>query len=159
MENKEIKEGMPAPDFELEGTEGSKIKLNNYIGKWVVLYFYPKDNTPGCTKEACSFRDSNTEFSSLNAVIIGISFDNIKSHQKFKEKLGLPFILLTDEDKKVSELYGTFAEKNLYGRKFFGIVRSTFLIDPEGKIKKIWRKVKVDGHIEDVLNHLKRISS
>lgn len=158
MNNSDIKQGSPAPDFKLESTTGDPVKLSDFKGKYVILYFYPKDNTPGCTKEACAFRDHEEDFSQLNAVILGVSFDSIKSHNKFKEKHGLPFILLSDSEKRVAELYGAFGEKKMYGRTFFGIIRSTFLIDPEGNIVNIWKKVKVSGHIEQVLEELRKIA-
>ncbi len=154
----ELQKGDAAPDFELEDSNGKKIKLSDYRGKYIVLYFYPKNNTPGCTREACDFRDQIDEFSKLNAIILGISFDPIDSHKQFKEKFGLPFLLLSDRDRLVAEKYGTFGEKKLYGRKLFGIIRSTFLIDPEGIIVKTWRKVKVKDHIEEVLTDLKKLT-
>ena len=147
--------GTIVPDFTLMGSDGKEHKLNDYKGKKVVLYFYPKDNTPGCTTEACDFRDNINEINNLNAVVLGISKDNLNSHNKFIEKFNLPFILLSDEDKIVCNLYDVIKEKNMYGKKVLGIERSTFLIDEEGKLIKEFRKVKVKGHIEEVLNSLK----
>lgn len=147
--------GKLAPDFSLMGSDGKEHKLSDYRGKKVVLYFYPKDNTPGCTTEACDFRDNITEINDLNAVVLGVSKDNLNSHNKFIEKFNLPFILLSDEDKVVCALYDVIKEKNMYGKKVLGIERSTFLIDEEGKLLKEYRKVKVKGHIEEVLSDLK----
>lgn len=147
--------GKLAPDFSLMGSDGKEHKLSDYRGKKVVLYFYPKDNTPGCTTEACDFRDNITEINDLNAVVLGVSKDNLNSHNKFIEKFNLPFILLSDEDKVVCALYDVIKEKNMYGKKVLGIERSTFLIDQEGKLLKEYRKVKVKGHIEEVLSDLK----
>jgi peroxiredoxin Q/BCP len=140
-----------APDFTLPTDDGNSITLSKLQGKKVIVYFYPKDETPGCTTEACSFRDTKPMFDEKNAVIVGISKDSIKSHQKFKEKEKLNFILASDESGNVCEKYGVWGEKSMYGRKYFGIERSTFLIDEKGKIAKIWRKVSVPGHIEEVL--------
>ncbi|MBS5951983.1 MAG: thioredoxin-dependent thiol peroxidase [Clostridium sp.] len=147
--------GSLAPDFSLAGSDGKTHKLSDYKGKKVILYFYPKDNTPGCTTEACDFRDNITTINDLNAVVLGISKDNLNSHNKFIEKFNLPFVLLSDEDKVVCELYDVIKEKNMYGRKTLGIERSTFIIDDNGKLMKEFRKVKVKGHIEEVLEALK----
>ncbi len=146
--------GNLAPDFTLMGSDGKEHKLSDYKGKKVVLYFYPKDNTPGCTTEACDFRDNINEITNLNAVVLGISKDNLNSHNKFIEKFNLPFILLSDEDKVVCNLYDVIKEKNMYGKKVLGIERSTFIIDEDGNLIKEFRKVKVKGHIEEVLNSL-----
>ena len=146
--------GNLAPDFILMGSDGKEHKLSDYKGKKVVLYFYPKDNTPGCTTEACDFRDNINEITNLNAVVLGISKDNLNSHNKFIEKFNLPFILLSDEDKVVCNLYDVIKEKNMYGKKVLGIERSTFIIDENGNLIKEFRKVKVKGHIEEVLNSL-----
>lgn len=151
----EIKEGSLAPEFSLMGSDGKEHKLSDYRGKKVVLYFYPKDNTAGCSKEACSFRDNIKIVTDLNAVVLGVSRDSLKSHDKFIEKFNLPFILLADEDEKVCNLYDVIKEKNMYGRKYMGIERSTFIIDEEGILKKIFRKVKISGHIEQVIESLK----
>src|SRR5512146_1735222 len=141
-----IKEGMKAPDFKLQNQGGEAISLKDYKGKNIVLYFYPKDNTSGCTKEACSFRDEFPKFKNLDAVILGVSPDSIASHKKFAQKYDLPFTLLSDEEKKVLGDYGVWKEKNMYGRKYMGVERTTVIIDENGKIKKIFPKVKVDGH-------------
>jgi thioredoxin-dependent peroxiredoxin len=146
-----VKENDDAPNFTLQDANSKPHSLLDYRGKKVVLYFYPKDDTPGCTKEACDFRDSLPDFSKKNAVIIGISSDNPKSHAQFKEKYGLPFTLLADPNKKVIELYGSWGQKNLYGKLFMGLIRSTFLINEEGKIVKVWRNVRVKNHVSKVL--------
>lgn len=150
-----ITEGKKAPDFSLPDQNGNKVKLSGFKGKYVVLYFYPKDDTSGCTKEACNFRDSFPKFNNADAVIIGVSPDSVASHKKFAEKYNLPFTLLADEDKKVVEKYGVWKEKSMYGKKYMGVERTTFIIDPEGKIKKIFPKVKVDNHHNEVLEALK----
>lgn len=141
----------PAPDFQTTDTFDKPVTLQDFRGQWVVLYFYPKDDTPGCTKQACSFRDNMENFRSKNAVIVGVSPDESASHKKFTEKYQLPFILLTDTDHSLAEIYGVWKEKNLYGHKKMGIERTTFLINPQGIIVKIWKRVRVDGHIEQVL--------
>jgi thioredoxin-dependent peroxiredoxin len=143
--------GDTAPSFTLPTDEGDSITLSDLIGKRVIVYFYPKDATSGCTAEACSFRDEKPKFDKKNVVIIGISKDSIKSHKKFKEKEGLNFILASDETGEVCEKYGVWAEKSMYGKRYFGIERSTFLIDEKGKIVKIWRKVSVPGHVDEIL--------
>ncbi|MDJ0948478.1 MAG: thioredoxin-dependent thiol peroxidase [Alphaproteobacteria bacterium] len=143
--------GDKAPDFKLPTDGGEEVSLKALKGKKVVLYFYPKDDTPGCTKEACGFRDSMPDFSKLDAEIIGVSKDSVTKHDKFKAKYDLPFRLASDEDGKVIEAYGSWVEKSMYGRKYMGIDRSTFLIGEDGKIKQIWRKVKVPGHVDQVL--------
>lgn len=155
IDAKELVEGMDAPDFELKDQDGKSVKLSDLKGKKVVLYFYPKDDTPGCTKEACSFRDNIGAFKGQQAVILGVSLDKGVSHQKFINKFQLNFPLLCDEDAKVSKLFGVYKKKNLYARLFWGIERSTFVIDEQGKIKKGFRKVKVDGHTEEVLAALR----
>lgn len=144
-----------ATNFTLSDQEGKTHSLSDYKGKFVVLYFYPKDMTPGCTKEACDFRDNTQEFAKLNAVVLGISRDSLKSHQKFSEKYKLNFPILADEDKSVCKAYGVLKEKSMFGKKYMGIVRTTFLIDPDGNIIKKWDKVKVLGHNEEVLKELK----
>lgn len=151
----ELKPGSKAPDFSLPLDDGRSVSLVDFKGQYLVLYFYPKDDTPGCTKEACSFTESLPTFSRAKAAIVGISKDSPASHTKFREKYGLKFPLASDEDGKVCAAYGVWKQKNLYGKISMGIERSTFLIDEEGKIVKIWRKVKVDGHTEDVLSALK----
>ena len=147
-------EGRKAPDFTLKADNGETVKLSALKGKTVVLYFYPKDDTPGCTKEACSFRDGFSEIQKRGAVVLGVSPDSVESHKKFKEKFHLNFPLLSDEEKKVVNAYGVWKEKALYGRKYMGVERTTFVIDADGKIKKIFPKVKVDGHYEEVLVEL-----
>lgn len=146
-----IKVGEPAPDFKLPVDDGSTLSLGDFRGKKIVLYFYPKDDTPGCTREACSFRDNLARVSSKGAVVLGVSRDDAESHVKFKGKYQLNFPLLSDESGKVTESYGVWKKKNLYGREFMGIERTTFLIDERGKVARIWPKVKVDGHVDEVL--------
>lgn len=155
MSKKQLEIGDSAPDFTLEDADGKKIKLSQFKGKKnVVLYFYPKDMTPGCTQEACEFSAANAKFAKKNAVILGVSFDDAERHQKFIVKNGLKITLLSDLDKKAANAYGVYQEKSLYGKKFMGIVRSTFVIDKKGKIVKVFPKVKVAGHVEDVLSSL-----
>jgi len=149
-----LKEGDKAPDFILKNEQNQDINLNDFKGKKVVLYFYPKDNTPGCTKEACSFRDAYDDILEAGAVVIGISKDNTSSHEKFKNKHNLPFYLLSDLDNSVIEAYGAWQEKKMYGKTFMGIVRSTFIIDENGIIIKIYPKVKIGTHVEEVLKVL-----
>ncbi|MEO4055470.1 thioredoxin-dependent thiol peroxidase [Solibacillus sp. CAU 1738] len=144
-----------APDFSLLNEKGETVRLSDFLGKSVVLYFYPKDMTPGCTTEACDFRDAYGDFSELNAVILGVSPDDASKHTKFIDKHGLPFSLLVDEDHATAEAYGVWVLKKMYGREFMGIERSTFLINEQGIIVKEWRKVRVKNHIEDVLNYLR----
>jgi len=143
--------GDKAPSFTLPADGGGKVSLKDFKDKTVVLYFYPKDDTSGCTAEACAFRDALPDFSKVKAEIIGISRDPVKSHDKFKAKYDLPFPLASDEDGKVCEAYGTWVEKSMYGRRYMGIERSTFLIDGKGVIRNVWRKVKVPGHADEVL--------
>jgi peroxiredoxin Q/BCP len=149
-----LTEGSAAPDFSLPDQNGKKHRLSSYRGQWVVLYFYPKDMTSGCTTEACNFRDEFPAFGKVNAVILGISKDSIKLHEKFAKKYQLPFPLLSDETNTVCETYGTWKEKSMYGKKYMGIVRSTYLIDPEGKIAKIYSKVNVKEHAAQLLTDL-----
>ena len=151
-----IKEGNKAPDFTLTDADGEKHKLSDFKGKKVVLYFYPRDNTPGCTQEACDFRDQKKAFDKTETVIIGVSPDSEKSHQNFRSKYDLPFLLLSDPDKKVADKYGVFKEKNMYGKKVMGIERSTFLINEAGKITKEIRKVSVKGHVDNVYSFINR---
>jgi thioredoxin-dependent peroxiredoxin len=146
-----LKESDVAPAFSANTNGGGKISLADFKGKNVILYFYPKDDTPGCTKEACAFRDSFSEFKKRGAVVLGVSTDSPKSHDKFVEKFKLPFPLLADEDKKIVQAYGVWGEKSFMGRKYMGTNRVTFLIGPDGKIKKIWPQVKPDEHVEEVL--------
>ena len=148
-------EGKKAPDFKLTDQNEKTISLSDYKGKNVILYFYPKDDTSGCTKEACSFRDDFPKFKKVDAVILGVSPDSVESHKKFAKKYNLNFSLLADEDKEVIKKYDVWKEKSMYGRKYMGVERTTYIIDPEGKIKKIFRKVKVDGHNIEVMEALK----
>jgi peroxiredoxin Q/BCP len=158
MASKELNVGDPAPDFRLASTEGREISLKEFRGKKnVVLYFYPKDDTPGCTKEACSFRDERPKFDKKDTVILGVSFDDLASHAKFAEKYKLPFTLLSDGDKAVATAYGVYKEKSMYGRTYMGIERSTFVIGKDGKIAQIYRKVKVDGHSDEILESFSKI--
>jgi thioredoxin-dependent peroxiredoxin len=151
----ELKSGDKAPPFELSDESGKAVSLADFKGKKVVLYFYPKDNTGGCTKEACIFRDGLARLGEAGApIVLGVSADSVESHRKFKEKQQLNFPLLSDPVRKVLEAYGVWKEKTMYGRKFMGIVRSTFLIDEKGKIIRVFSKVKVDGHLEEILKAL-----
>ena len=152
---KELEVGHKAPALSLPNQSGEQVSLKDFTGKQVVLYFYPKDDTPGCTKESCDFRDAITPMKKAGAVILGVSLDGKESHQKFIKKFDLPFTLLSDEEAAVSKAYGCYKEKNMYGRKYWGIERSTFVIDKAGKMKAIFRKVKVDSHVDDVLVALK----
>jgi len=152
-----IEEGKKAPEFNLASDEGGKIKLSTLKGKPVVLYFYPRDDTPGCTKEACAFRDRKAELTKLGATLLGVSTDDTDSHGKFRAKYKLNFPLLADTDHAVAEKYGAWREKNMYGKKSMGIQRSTFLIDAEGKVAKVWKRVQVDGHDEQVIEALKEL--
>lgn len=152
--NTQVIEGVKAPDFTLIGSDEKEHSLSDYLGKKIVLFFYPKDNTPGWTNEAISFRDSLSLISNQNAVVLGISRDLISSHKKFIDKNNLPFILLSDADETVCKLYDVLKEKNMYGKKVMGIERSTFVIDENGIVIKAFRKVKVDGHVKDVIDSL-----
>jgi thioredoxin-dependent peroxiredoxin len=149
-----VEEGSQAPDFELKSDTGETLKLSQFRGRPVVLYFYPRDDTPGCTKEACAFRDSYDEYLARDAVILGVSRDGEESHRKFKQKYDLPFTLLSDPDHEVAEAYGVWAEKSMYGRKSMGIVRSTFVIAADGTIARAMRGIKVPGHSDKVLDAL-----
>ena len=151
----ELKVGDKAPDFSLPDQDGKTVSLKSLKGKQMVLYFYPKDDTPGCTKEACGFRDSLKAIEKINTVVLGVSMDNAASHHKFIKKYSLPFPLLCDEDGTVSKAYGVYKLKNMYGKTYWGIERSTFIIDETGKLKAIFRKVKVDGHVDEVQAALK----
>ena len=150
-----VEEGRKAPDFSAATDGGGKLKLSELRGKPVVLYFYPKDDTPGCTTEACGFRDAAPDFKKLKATVIGVSKDSVARHDKFKAKYKLGFPLVADEDGKICEKYGTWVEKSLYGRKYMGIDRATFLIDKDGVVRKVWRKVKVNGHVSEIAEALK----
>jgi peroxiredoxin Q/BCP len=147
----ELNEGDSAPDFTLPRSGGGEVSLSDFRGRKVVLYFYPADDTPGCTKEACQLRDANEQIEAANATVLGVSPDGVSSHDRFIAKYGLPFVLLADADHAVAERYGAWTERNLYGRKFMGIQRSTFLIDEQGRIEKIWPRVRADGHAAEVL--------
>ncbi|WP_153125425.1 thioredoxin-dependent thiol peroxidase [Peribacillus tepidiphilus] len=147
--------GEKAPDFELPASNGKKVRLSDFLGKNIVLYFYPKDMTPGCTTQACDFRDFYESFTELDAVILGVSPDPINRHEKFIEKHGLPFLLLSDENHEAAEAYGVWTLKKNFGKEYMGIERSTFVIDKEGKLVKEWRKVKVKGHVEEALQFVK----
>ncbi|MGE0754268.1 MAG: thioredoxin-dependent thiol peroxidase [Alphaproteobacteria bacterium] len=149
--NHTVNVGDKAPAFSVASDSGESVSLQDFAGKNVVLYFYPKDDTPGCTAESKDFRDHKTEFDGCNTVILGVSKDSVKSHVKFKGKYNLPFVLLSDEALKLCEDYGVWVEKSLYGKKYMGIDRSTFLIDGKGTVRKVWRKVKVGGHVKEVL--------
>ncbi len=157
MSDTTVQEQQPAPDFTLPAVgddnvvKNGQVHLQDLHGKNVVLYFYPKDDTPGCTKEACSFRDANHEMQKRGIVVLGVSTDSMESHRQFAEKYGLSFPLLADTDTAVSQLYGVYGEKNLYGRKFMGVSRETFLIDKDGLVRKVWRKVKPEDHANEVL--------
>jgi thioredoxin-dependent peroxiredoxin len=144
-----------APEFTSTDQNGEKLALKDYKGKWVVLYFYPRADTPGCTIEACSFRDSFGKLGKTGAVVLGVSPDEAKAQKKFEEKYNLPFTLVADADKKICDAYGVMQEKNMYGKKVMGVARTTFIIGPHGKIKHIFHKVKPEGHAEEVLEYLK----
>lgn len=152
-----LSEGDKAPPFALPADGGAQVSLASFAGKNVVLYFYPKDDTPGCTVESKDFATHTPDFERCNTVVLGLSKDSVKSHDKFKEKYCLPFTLLSDETGSACEAYGTWVEKSMYGKSYMGIERSTFLIDGSGAIRKIWRKVKVDGHVKEVLEAAKKL--
>ena len=152
-----IEEGEKAPDFSMPDDSGNTVKLSALRGKPVVLYFYPKDDTPGCTKEACAFRDRSADLEKRGAVVLGVSPDDVASHARFRDKFHLNFPLLADAGHKVAEKYGAWREKNFYGKVSMGVQRSTFLIDADGVVRKAWKKVSVDGHDEEVLEALDSI--
>src|SRR6266496_507009 len=152
-----LKEGDPAPGFTAPTNGGGKVSLSDFKGKHVILYFYPRDDTPGCTKEACAFRDQFARFKRKGAVVLGVSVDSVKAHDKFAKKFKLPFALLSDEDKKIVQAYGVWGEKHFMGRKYQGTHRVTFLVGPDGRIRKIWPKVKPEEHGEEVLAALDQI--
>jgi len=149
-----LSEGVKAPDFELKDSEGNLHKLSDYAGQTIVVYFYPKDDTPGCTKEACSFRDSYAEFNKAGVTIIGISPDKVASHKKFKDKYALPFTLLADADHKVCEAYGVWGLKKSFGREYEGVFRTTYVLGPEGEVKRVFEKVKPSDHSKEVLREV-----
>jgi thioredoxin-dependent peroxiredoxin len=151
--------GDKAPDFTLPADDGTKVKLSSLRGRPVVLYFYPRDMTPGCTREACAFRDSKTRLDKLDAVVLGVSTDDAASHVKFRDKHQLNFPLLADVAHAAAEKYGAWREKNLYGKKSMGVQRSTFLIDRDGRLARVWKKVNVDGHDAEVLSALRELKS
>jgi peroxiredoxin Q/BCP len=153
-----IEAGQRAPAFTLPADDGQRMRLADLKGQPVVLYFYPRDDTPGCTREACAFRDQQAQLKKLGAVVLGVSADSSESHGKFRDKYRLNFPLLADVDHQVAEKYGAWREKNMYGKKSMGIQRSTFLIGPDGKVVKVWKQVKVDGHDEQVLAALRELS-
>lgn len=166
MQKKIIKEsnmalniGDKAPDFKAITDDGEEFKLADHLGNWIVLYFYPKDNTPGCTKEACSFRDNMERITSFNAKVFGVSFDSTNSHTNFKEKHSLNFTLLSDPDKEIAKKYEVFGEKSMFGKTVLGLKRSTFIIDPQGNIRWAKRNVKVDGHVDEVISKLQELQS
>ena len=151
-----LKEGAKAPDFKLTGSHGDVVSLKDFKGKQnVVLYFYPKDDTPGCTVEACGFRDSYQKLNTQDSVVLGVSPDGVASHNKFIQKFKLPFVLLADEDKEVCKKYGVWVKKSMYGREYMGVARTTFIIGKDGSIKKIYEKVKPDGHAAEILQFLR----
>jgi len=152
-----VAEGAKAPAFKMKTDGGGEVSLADLKGRKVVLYFYPKDDTPGCTKEACGFRDLSKAFAKAGATVIGVSKDSAKRHDGFKAKYGLPFTLASDEDGKICAAYGTWIEKSMYGRKYMGIERATFLIDGKGVVRRVWRGVKVPGHVEEVLEAAQEI--
>ncbi len=151
---KELDKGSNAPDFNGVCDGDKSLKLSSLIGKNIIIYFYPKDDTPGCTKESCEFGAANNDFLKLETVIIGVSKDSVARHNKFKEKYNLPFLLVSDESGQICKSYGVWREKKNYGKTYMGIERSTFLIDKKGVIQKVWRKVRVSGHVDAVMNEL-----
>jgi peroxiredoxin Q/BCP len=154
-----LKEGQKAPAFQLQSVAGDNVSLEDYRGKPVVLYFYPKDDTPGCTREACAFRDSQAKIRKTGAVVLGVSPDSVASHQRFRDKYKLSFPLLSDPDKQVAKKFGAYGEKTLYGKKVVGMIRSTFLIDGDGIVRKVFPKVRVDGHADQVLEALQTLGT
>jgi peroxiredoxin Q/BCP len=155
----QLSEGMSVPDFSMNSTEGRVISNKELLGQKYIIYFYPKDDTPGCTKEACDFRDNLLQLNTLGTKVIGVSKDSLEKHKKFISKYDLNFALAVDEDGSVCENFGVWVEKSMYGKTYMGIERSTFLVDSSGKILKIWRKVKVKGHIESVLEELSNLQN
>ncbi len=155
----ELEIGAKAPEFSAKSNGDNDLTLSDYRGKYLVLYFYPKDNTSGCTKEACSFRDNMEFLTSLGVEVLGVSPDSVSSHDNFAEKFNLNFRLVSDKDKEICALYGVLGEKSMFGKKYIGIIRSTYLIDKEGIIKYIWKNVKVDGHIDKVVAKIKELTN
>jgi peroxiredoxin Q/BCP len=154
LTKKIISTGSKAPNFTLKDQNGTVVRLNDFLGKKVILYFYVRDDTPGCTRQACEFRDDIDSLRKRNIIVLGVSPNSVDSHKRFVEKYNLTFSLLADEDAKLAKKYGVWAKKNMYGRTFYGIIRSTFVIDEEGRIMKEYRRVKVDGHLGRVLKEL-----
>ena len=154
-----IEVGQPAPEFNLSDQHGQPVSLSQFRGRPVVLYFYPKDDTPGCTTEACAFRDARASYESAGAKVIGVSPDDVKSHKKFADKYELPFTLAADPEKTVCQSYGVWQEKNMYGKKSMGVVRSTFVIDAAGIVRRVFAKVKVDGHSDEVLKAIEGLTA
>jgi peroxiredoxin Q/BCP len=150
-----LKEGQPAPEFTAQTDTGETVSLKDFAGKHVVLYFYPKDDTPGCTMEACNFRDNMELLADAGTVVLGISLDSVESHQQFRQKYELPFTLLSDPDHRVSDAYGVYGEKEFRGHKYMGVDRATFLIGPDGTLEKVWPQVNPDGHALEVLQFMK----
>ncbi|MAG59809.1 thioredoxin-dependent thiol peroxidase [Candidatus Woesebacteria bacterium] len=157
MQHMDLKVGQTSPSFALPDQDEKKHRLSDYRGQWVLIYFYPKDDTPGCTKEACGIRDNFSEFGKLDVKVVGISADSPARHKKFAEKYDLPFTLLADEEKKVLGKYGVWARKKMMGREYMGILRTSFLVDPKGKIAKIYENVKPEGHAEEILKDLAQL--
>ncbi len=151
--------GIKAPSFQAETNGGKHFDLNEQLGKWIVLYFYPKDNTPGCTTEACDFRDNMERITSLGVSVFGVSPDSVKSHDKFVENKNLNFTLIADSDKHICELYNIYGEKKLYGKTFLGVTRTTYIINPEGEIAYVFDKVKVKGHVDSVIEKLQELQN
>lgn len=149
--------GKKAPAFTLQDQKGKTHKLSDYAGKWLLIYFYPKDDTPGCTKEACQLRDNYADYKKLKAVVLGVSKDSVDSHKKFADKFELPFPILADPDTKMIQKYGAWQEKSMFGKKYMGIQRMSYLIDPKGKVVKVYPKVKPIGHAKEVLQDLKEL--
>lgn len=156
-ENKRVTEGDPAPEFALPNDQGEIVRLSDFAGRTVVLFMYPKDHTPGCTREVCDFRDRFERIQAAGAVVLGISPDSVASHQKFKAKHALPYALLSDVEAEAIRAYGAWVEKSLFGHKYWGVERSTFIIGPDGILRKVFRKVKVKGHVDEVISALEHL--
>jgi len=154
-----LKSGTKAPDFISQSGDETNFRLNEQLGKWVVLYFYPKDDTPGCTIEACDFRDNMERLTSLGAVVVGVSPDGINSHDRFKNKYNLNFVLIPDPDNEICKLYDILGEKSMFGKKYIGVIRTTYIISPEGEIAKVYDKVKVQGHVDRIIADLQKLQS